>query len=108
MSWMREGVRGRSGARRDWPGIARARLADRHFTSCGGGGGGRRDGFLQGKKARPREAQISCRRGLAGGRAGPGAEAEADAAGPSQDPFPPPWNDSGTEQNPKVSSQQKD
>lgn len=55
---------------------ARARLADRHFTSCGGGGGSRGDGFLQGKKTRPRgeggEAQISCRRGLAGGRAGGG------------------------------------
>ncbi|XP_045861060.1 uncharacterized protein LOC123941676 isoform X2 [Meles meles] len=27
---------------------ARARLADRHFTSCGGGGGSHGDGFLQG------------------------------------------------------------
>ncbi|XP_077910993.1 uncharacterized protein LOC144379052 [Halichoerus grypus] len=26
---------------------AHARLADRHFTSCGGGGGSRGDGFLQ-------------------------------------------------------------
>lgn len=33
---------------------ARARLADRHFTSCKGGGGDPGDGFLQGKKTRPR------------------------------------------------------
>lgn len=50
---------------------ARARLADRHFTSRREGGGSRGDGFLQGKETRPRgegaEAQISCRRGLAGG-----------------------------------------
>ncbi|XP_041595074.1 putative glycine-rich cell wall structural protein 1 [Vulpes lagopus] len=62
MSWMREGGRGRSGARRDWPGIARARLADRHFTSCGGGGGGRRDGFLQAPQAaaRARACAVVC------------------------------------------------
>lgn len=67
---------------------AHARLADRHFTSCGGSGGSRGDGFLQGKKTRPREeegkAQISCRRGLAGGRAAERAGPGADAAGPSQ------------------------
>lgn len=48
-----------------------ARLADRHFASRREGGGSRGDGFLQGKETRPREegaeAQISCRRGLAGG-----------------------------------------
>ena len=57
----------------------RARLADRHFTSCREGGGSRGNGFLQGKKTRPQggEAQLSCRRSLAGGRA-------ADAAGPFQ------------------------
>lgn len=57
----------------------RARLADRHFTFCRVGGGSRGNGFLQGKKTRPRggEAQPSCRCCLAGGRA-------ADAAGPSQ------------------------
>lgn len=65
-----------------------ARLADRHFTSSREGGGSRGDGFLQGKKTRPREeggeAQISCRRGLAGGRAAERAGPGADAAGPSQ------------------------
>lgn len=58
---------------------SRARLADRHFTSRSEGGGSRGDGFLQGKETHPREeaaeAQISCRRGLAGGRA-------AEQAGP--------------------------
>lgn len=48
-----------------------ARRADRHFTSRREGGGSCGDGFLQGKETRPREegaeAQISCRRGLAGG-----------------------------------------
>lgn len=55
----------------------RARLADRHFTSCREGGGSRGNGLLQGKKTRPQErgggkgeAQISCRRGLAGGGGG--------------------------------------
>lgn len=58
---------------------SRARRADRHFTSRSEGGGSRGDGFLQGKETHPREeaaeAQISCRRGLAGGRA-------AEQAGP--------------------------
>lgn len=89
MSWMgSEGLAGGgrqcSGPFRWLGGIGRsrgdrARLADRHFTFCRVGGGSRGNGFLQGKKTRPRggEAQPSCRCCLAGGRA-------ADAAGPSQ------------------------
>lgn len=64
----------------------RARLADRHFTSCREGGGSRGNGLLQGKKTRPGE------RGGVGGKArrrsraaSASREAEvADAAGPSQ------------------------
>lgn len=56
--------------------------------------------FSQGKKTRPREeggeAQISCRRGLAGGRAAERAGLGADAAGPSQvTPRLPAWPGGG-------------
>lgn len=66
-----------------------ARLADRHFTSRSEGVGSCGDGFLQGKETHPQEeaaeAQISCRRGLAGGRAAEQAGPGADAAGPFQE-----------------------
>lgn len=64
MSWM--GSEGLAGGGRQcsgpfwWRGgiglsrSARARLADRHFTSCREGGGSRGNSFLQGKRTRPR------------------------------------------------------
>lgn len=66
---------------------ARAHRPDRHFTTRREGGGTAETAFLQGKEIRPREegaeAQISCRRGLAGGQAAERAGPDADAAGPS-------------------------